>query len=118
MESLKVIRSSQITGLKSQNSVPGTVGLISEFLLEALPKKNYRPGKLDDDQYRGLNFVFFKKSKFNLPLGWLAFSDSERYVELWVFRSAESIIKNITEILEKYSREFDCEVNLSVLQNY
>lgn len=121
MGSLTVIKDGHSVVIKNNNSEPSSVSRkrpVSVFLQEVLPKDNYRLGKVDKDEYSGVNFVFFRKKKLNLPLGWLSTRDREDYIELWVFRSAESITYYITEILEKYSREFDCEVNLSVLQNY
>jgi hypothetical protein len=105
---------------RSANNVAQELSLVGcsviNFLQEVLPCK-YRLGEFGEDEYSGENFVFFRKKKFNLPLGWLSTRGREDYIELWVFRSAKSIIEEIVSILEIYSRNFG-NVTLNICENY
>ena len=99
----------------AQELLPLGYSVIS-FLQKVLPCK-YRLGEVGKDKYSGENFVFFRKKNFNLPLGWLLTRGVEGYIELWIFRSAKSLVKDIASILEIYSHNFG-SVTLNICENY
>jgi hypothetical protein len=120
MGELVVIKDGQPTVIKSdkcRNLSGHTEYPVDLFLRKVLPENNYRLGKVAEDEYFGVNFVFFREKKPSLPLGCLATRGAAGYVELWVFRSGKSLIEEIVGMLEVYSRKFG-NVTLNIYENY